>query len=52
VLSSQRVAERIVALGDRYGDSLEVRSGVAAGERVVVAPDRRLVDGLEVVRPN
>jgi multidrug efflux system membrane fusion protein len=52
VLSSQRVAERIVALGDRYGDSLEVRSGVAAGERVVVAPDRRLTDGLEVVRPN
>lgn len=48
VLGKDRVAERIVALGDRYGDAVEVRTGVAAGERVVVNPDRRLVDGLEV----
>jgi membrane fusion protein (multidrug efflux system) len=52
VLSSQRVAERIVALGDRYGDAIEVRSGLGEGDRVVVSPDRRLTDGLEVVRPN
>jgi membrane fusion protein (multidrug efflux system) len=50
VLGKDRVAERIVALGDRYGDAVEVRSGVAAGERVVVNPDRRLADGLEVLR--
>jgi membrane fusion protein, multidrug efflux system len=49
VLGKDRVSERIVALGDRYGASVEVRNGVAAGERVVVNPDRRLVDGLEVV---
>ncbi len=49
VLGKDRVSERIVALGDRYGASVEIRSGVAAGERVVVNPDRRLVDGLEVV---
>jgi membrane fusion protein (multidrug efflux system) len=49
VLGSGRVSERIVALGDRYGDVVEVKSGVAAGERVVVRPDRRLTDGLEVV---
>jgi membrane fusion protein (multidrug efflux system) len=48
VLGKDRVSERIVALGDRYGDSVEIRNGVAAGERVVVSPDRRLVDGLEV----
>jgi membrane fusion protein (multidrug efflux system) len=52
VLGSQRVVERIVSIGDRYGDALEVRSGVAAGERVVVGPDRRLVDGLEIQRAN
>jgi membrane fusion protein (multidrug efflux system) len=50
VLDKDRVIERIVALGDRYGASVEIRSGVAAGERVVVNPDRRLADGLEVVR--
>lgn len=52
VLGSQRVAERIVALGDRYGDAVEVRSGLAEGDRVVVAPDRRLADGLEISRAN
>ena len=50
ILGKDRVSERIVALGDRYGDAVEVRSGVAAGERVVVNPDRRLADGLEVLR--
>ncbi|HTS01029.1 MAG TPA: efflux RND transporter periplasmic adaptor subunit [Thermoanaerobaculia bacterium] len=50
VLGTDRVSERIVALGDRYGDSVEVRSGVRTGERVVVNPDRRLADGLEVLR--
>ncbi len=50
VLGKDRVTERIVALGDRYGESVEIRTGVAAGERVVVNPDRRLADGLEVLR--
>src|SRR5512140_319456 len=50
VLGKDHVTERIVALGDRYGDAVEVRSGVAAGERVVVNRDRRLADGLEVLR--
>lgn len=51
VLGPTRVAERIVALGDRYGDSVEIKTGVAPGERVVVTPDRRLADGLEVLPP-
>jgi membrane fusion protein (multidrug efflux system) len=52
VLGSSRITERIVSIGERHGDFLEVRSGVAAGERVVVGPDRRLVDGLEIQRAN
>jgi membrane fusion protein (multidrug efflux system) len=52
VLGPSRVVERIVSIGERHGDSLEVQSGVAAGERVVVGPDRRLVDGLEIQRAN
>ena len=52
VLGAQRVAERIVAVGDRYGDAIEVRSGLGEGDRVVVSPDRRLADGLEVVGRN
>jgi membrane fusion protein, multidrug efflux system len=52
VLGPQRVTERIVALGDRYADLIEVHSGLTAGERVVVSPDRRLTDGLEIARTN
>ncbi|HSB63863.1 MAG TPA: efflux RND transporter periplasmic adaptor subunit [Thermoanaerobaculia bacterium] len=52
VLGPSRVVERIVSIGERHGDSLEVLSGVAAGERVAVGPDRRLVDGLEIQRAN
>ena len=52
VLGKERVAERIVALGDRYGDAIEVRSGLGEGDRVVVSPDRRLADGLEIARHN
>jgi membrane fusion protein (multidrug efflux system) len=51
VLGPERVEERIVALGDRYGDLVEIRTGLAEGERVVVNPDRRLADGLLVDRP-
>ncbi len=49
VLGNGRVQERILSVGDRYDDALEIKAGVSAGERVVVRPDRRLTDGLEVV---
>ena len=49
VLGKERVSERIVALGDRYGDAFEAKTGVAAGEHVVLNPDQRLADGLEVI---
>ena len=50
ILGKDKVVERIVALGDRYGDLVEIRSGLSAGERVVLSPDRRLNDGMEVAR--
>jgi RND family efflux transporter MFP subunit len=50
VLGPSRVSERLVSLGETRGDLVEVRSGLSAGERVVVSPDRRLTDGLVVAR--
>ena len=50
VLGEGRVSERLVSLGGRRGDLVEIRSGLAAGERVVLNPDRRLTDGLAVAR--
>ena len=50
VLGPENVSERLVALGERRGDLVEVRTGLAAGERVVLNPDRRLTDGLVVAR--
>ena len=50
VLGPDRVSERLVSIGGPRGDLVEVRSGLAAGERVVLSPDRRLTDGLAVAR--
>jgi membrane fusion protein (multidrug efflux system) len=50
VLGKEKVAERLVALGARHGDLVELRTGVATGERVVLNPDRRMTDGLDVAR--
>lgn len=50
VLGAERVAERLVQCGAPYGDRVEIRQGLARGERVVLNPDRRLVDGLLVAR--
>ncbi len=50
VVGSAAVTERIVSVGEARGADVEVRSGVKAGERVAVSPDRRLADGLAVAR--
>lgn len=50
VLGKEKVAERLVALGARHGDLVEIRSGVVLGERVVLNPDRRMTDGLDISR--
>ena len=50
VLGPSAVSERIVSVGEARGAEIEVRSGVKAGERVVVSPDHRMADGLTVSR--
>ena len=50
VLGPDRVSERLVSLGETRGSLVEVRSGLSAGERVVLSPDRRMTDGLAVAR--
>jgi RND family efflux transporter MFP subunit len=50
VVGPSVVTERIVSVGEARGGLVEVRSGVKAGERVIVSPDRRLADGLAVAR--
>ena len=42
--------EHVLPPGETVRGLLAHRTGVAAAERVVVNPDRRLTDGLEVVR--
>lgn len=41
--------ERIVELGGRQGNLVEIASGLAAGERVIVAGFQRLVNGSPVI---
>ena len=50
VLGEGRVSERLVSLGEPRGNLVEIRSGLSAGERVVLSPDRRMTDGLAVAR--
>jgi len=42
------VHARRVATGAVHGDSLEITSGIAAGEQLVVAGQQRLRDGARV----
>jgi RND family efflux transporter MFP subunit len=48
VLHGDRVELRSVTLGQRSGESREVVQGLAAGDRVVVAPPPTLADGQRV----
>jgi RND family efflux transporter MFP subunit len=48
VVANGIVEERIVTLGDRAGDRVELTSGVAAGDVVVLEPKGRLSDGTPV----
>ncbi|MBI5453217.1 MAG: efflux RND transporter periplasmic adaptor subunit [Deltaproteobacteria bacterium] len=42
------VAETEVSLGEKMGATVEVKGGLKAGEKVVLAPSRRLKDGTKV----
>jgi RND family efflux transporter MFP subunit len=49
VLVDDRVERRAVRVGDATGDQVEVQSGLAAGDRVVVDGPPELADGSKVV---
>ena len=48
VLSDNKVMQRVLKLGDAAGGWVEVRDGVKEGERIVVAGQHKLKDGLSV----
>jgi RND family efflux transporter MFP subunit len=50
VVEDERVIERIVTLGERVGDRVELTSGASAGETVAAEPNGRLTDGMKVQR--
>jgi HlyD family secretion protein len=49
VVVEEHVERRAVRLGDARGDEVEIVSGLAAGERVVVEGPPELADGSKVV---
>lgn len=48
VTSDQHIEFRHVVVGHDYGDSLEIRSGLAPGDAVVVNPTDQIVEGARV----
>lgn len=48
VIKDGKVEERIVTLGEKVGDRVEITSGVAAGDIVAADPKGRLTDGAAV----
>jgi RND family efflux transporter MFP subunit len=48
IVAGDRVEERIVTLGDRLADRVEITSGLAAGDVVAADPKGRLADGTRV----
>ncbi len=48
VIENQKVSARTVEVGRATGDRVEIRSGLAGGERIVVSPPPGLKEGLRV----
>ncbi|HVD92178.1 MAG TPA: efflux RND transporter periplasmic adaptor subunit [Vicinamibacterales bacterium] len=48
VVAGAKVEERIVTIGEKVGDRLELATGVKAGERVAANPRGKLSDGIRV----
>ena len=48
VVKNNRVEERIVTVGETFGDRIEVTSGIAKGESVATDPKGRVADGQTV----
>ena len=50
VLSGDKVEERIVTIGEKVGDRVELATGIKAGEQVAANPRGKLADGARVQR--
>jgi membrane fusion protein (multidrug efflux system) len=48
VTADHKAEERIVTLGEKVGERIEISSGVKPGERVVANPRGKLADGIRV----
>lgn len=48
VVSGSTVEERIVTVGEKVGDRIELATGVKAGERIAANPRGKLADGVRV----
>jgi membrane fusion protein, multidrug efflux system len=48
IASGEKIEERIVTIGEKVGDRVELASGVKAGERVAANPRGKLSDGVRV----
>jgi RND family efflux transporter MFP subunit len=48
IAAGDKIEERIVTLGEKVGDRIELASGVKAGERVAANPRGKLTDGVRV----
>ena len=50
VVKDDKAVETSVTIGDKIGDSIEVREGVTPGEKVVLNPPKKLKNGSAVKR--
>jgi RND family efflux transporter MFP subunit len=50
VIAGSRAEERIVTLGEKVGDRVELATGIKAGEQVAANPRGKLADGVRVQR--
>jgi RND family efflux transporter MFP subunit len=48
IAAGEKIEERIVTLGEKVGDRVELASGVKTGERVAANPRGKLADGVRV----
>jgi len=48
IAAGEKIEERIVTLGEKVGDRVELATGVKAGERVAANPRGKLSDGVRV----
>ena len=48
IAANNKVEERIVTVGEKVGDRVEIATGVTPGEKVAANPRGKLADGVRV----